>query len=226
MEFIRALMYFLYDSESPAIARVFIYSCMALSLNGIFFNYFPRLNAFLLWFVFGNILNSVYSTKTAGESLCLQLLFFNIFFSGQKEIKNESLRDLDKAFHNVGVLAILIQICIVYFMSGLAKVMDKDWLSGKAIVYASHLESYSVPALYNIHPNFFWKFLNYFVMAYQLLFPILIWSKKTKNWFLLLGIIQHLYIAFIMGLPSFGFIMIISYSIFYLPEMRKSQKSL
>jgi len=34
---------------------------------------------------------------------------------------------------------------------------------------------------------------------------------------LLLGIIQHLFIAFVLGLPSFGFMMIISYAIFYVP---------
>jgi hypothetical protein len=53
------------------------------------------------------------------------------------------------------------------------------------------------------------------VLGYQLLFPVLVWIKKIKKMFLLLGILMHLYIAFVMGLVEFGSVMIISYIIFW-----------
>jgi hypothetical protein len=62
-----------------------------------------------------------------------------------------------------------------------------------------------------------WLFiaLNYVVLAYQLLFPVLVWIKKIKKPFLILGILMHLYIAFVIGLVSFGFVMILPYIYFW-----------
>lgn len=136
------------------------------------------------------------------------------------EFKKENLVELDKAFHNLGVSAIKIQICLVYFISGLAKLLDVDWQSGNAISQIFMVQDFSLPWMYeSLYKNTSaLKLLNYFILGYQLLFPILIWFKKIKKPFLFVGILMHLYIALIMGLPTFGFIMIIAYSIFYFPK--------
>jgi len=57
-------------------------------------------------------------------------------------------------------------------------------------------------------------FLTYATIIYQLLFPMLIWFRRFKIYFFSFGIIQHLLIAFGMGLFSFGVIMAICYILF------------
>ena len=62
--------------------------------------------------------------------------------------------------------------------------------------------------------------LNYTVIAYQLLFSVFVWIQPLKKWFLLIGVVQHLFIAFILGLPSFGLIMIVAYAVFHKPNIK------
>jgi len=214
----------LYRSKSIAFATAFLGFCLLFSINGIFFKLAPRLTAFLAWMAAININYAVYPTLTGGDYLFQQLLFFNIFLSAQKEINNPSFLDADKALHNFGVTAIKIQVCLVYFISGLAKVLDETWLSGQAISQICRIEDFGIPFLYEDlwQQGGLLKFLNYFILFYQLSFPVLIWFKKIKTPLIVLGVLQHLYIAFFMGLPSFGFIMIIAYTIFYFPKLNKS----
>ena len=53
------------------------------------------------------------------------------------------------------------------------------------------------------------------VMFYQLLFPIVVWIKQIKKIVLFIGIVMHLYIGLVMGLPEFAAIMILSYVFFW-----------
>ena len=153
---------------------------------------------------------------TGGDSLLQLLLFFCIFLSNGEGSKNLPLTDLKTAFHNFGIKAIQIQICIVYFLNGLAKLQDADWLGGNAVADSLALEEFSLPFMYHANPAFC-SFLSYSVMIYQLLFPALVWIRKIKKLYLLIGVVQHLFIAFAIGLPSFGLIMIVSYLAFYSP---------
>jgi hypothetical protein len=126
------------------------------------------------------------------------------------------VNDLDIAFHNTGVIALHIQICLVYFLNAVAKLMDVDWINGNAVSDSLAIHEFSLPVFYGAKGAFY-SMLNYLVIWYQLFFPGLVYIKKIKKWYLLIGIIQHLFIAFVMGLPSFGLIMIVAYTIFYVP---------
>ena len=153
---------------------------------------------------------------TGGDGLFQALLFFCIFLRSNQKKENSNWSDLSIALHNFGITAIQIQICIVYFLNALAKLVDADWLEGNAVAQSLAINEFSLPVLYHTNDALS-MFLNYSVVFYQLLFPVLVWIRKIKKWYLLIGIIQHLFIAFAMGLPSFGLIMIVSYAAFYAP---------
>ena len=226
VSFFKSLTYLLFNCDKVICAYAFLFLALLLGLNGLFFKFLPRLSAFVIWFLVCNINNAVYPSLTAGDFLFQQLLFFNIFLSGciphqsnQKGIVSSARMDLDKALHNFGVIAIKIQICLVYFISGLSKLLDYDWIHGKAIAQIFRIEDFGIPYLYENawkHPGIA-KLLDSVVIIYQLAFAVLLSYKNIKKWYLVFGIVQHLYIAFVMGLPTFGFIMIIAYSIFYIP---------
>ena len=79
--------------------------------------------------------------------------------------------ELKKLFHNAAVLCIMIQICLVYFISALAKWLDADWLSGNAVGVIAQSSVFSLPILAN-SKGLSWLFLiaNYVVLFYQSLF--------------------------------------------------------
>jgi len=116
----------------------------------------------------------------------------------------------------------MTQICLVYFFSALAKLHDENWLNGTAVLMTSQVDHFSLPIISNNAARFTFLlvFLNYLVLFYQVLFPIVIWIKKIKKTFIVIGILMHLYIAFVMGLVSFGLIMILPY-IYFWPEKKK-----
>jgi hypothetical protein len=154
----------------------------------------------------------LYPTLTAGDYLLNQLLFFNIFFSITNS-KNAVVQDAKTIFHNIALTGIKLQICLAYFLAAWFKLTDSDWLSGMAVYQTFQLPEYSNALLQSI-PQSVCMILTYVTLAYQLLFPVLIWIRPFKIYILTFGILQHLVIAFGMGLFSFGIIMIICYILF------------
>ena len=166
----------------------------------------------VLWLLVINLNNFLYPTLTAGDYLLNQLLFFNIFFSF-KSSKNAVAHDVKTALHNTALLGIKIQVCFAYVLAAWFKFNDPDWLNGLAVYQTFRVPEYATPFLASL-PLGVCIVLNYATMAYQLLFPVLIWFRPLKIYLLAFGILQHLVIAFGMGLFSFGIIMIICYILF------------
>jgi len=167
---------------------------------------------FLLWFLVLNFQNFLYPTLTAGDYLLNQLLFFNILFSFRLSrfgIWNE----IKTALHNSGLLAIKLQICLAYFLAAWFKLTDEDWMNGTSVYDIFQVSEYSNHFFKSL-PTQLCVFLTYATIIYQLLFPMLIWFRRFKIYFFSFGIIQHLLIAFGMGLFSFGVIMAICYILF------------
>ncbi len=208
--------FILFNNPTAVISALFIGLTIALAFYILFFKAYHRLAFFILWLSISNINNNVFCTMTGGDGLFQLLLFFCVFL-GTSQNKEETFNaGFDIALHNFGITAIQIQVCIVYLLNAIAKLMDPDWLGGLAVADTLALKEFSLPFLY--HPNeTLAMFLNYAVIFYQLFFPVLVWIKKIKKPYLILGVIQHLFIAFIMGLPSFGLIMIMAYAAFYSP---------
>jgi hypothetical protein len=144
----------------------------------------------ILWFLVINLNNRVYPTLTGGDSLLSQFLIFNCFLSSS--FKNNFLwKDQIKiCLHNFSLVALTIQISLLYFLSALAKLNDPEWFSGTAISAVSQIHYFSMFWFFthskSLEPLF--VILNYGVLFYQLFFPILIWVKKVKKPFLLFGI--------------------------------------
>lgn len=219
--FFKSLAFLLYNSQSTSLSVFFISAVFSLALLNFFKHRFAFVSNFLLWFLVLNLNNRVYPTLTGGDNLITQLLFFNCFLA--YSFKNDTAwsTQLKICFHNVALLAIMIQVCLLYFVSSVAKLNDPQWISGTAIAAVSQIRYFSMFSLFtyskSLEPVFI--FLNYLVLIYQLLFSVLVWIKKFKKPLLLIGILMHVYIAFVMGLLGFGVIMILVYALFW-PDKR------
>lgn len=208
--------FILYRSHSAVVPMLFLGLVIIMALYILFSKKTFRLASFILWICVVNIINNTYCATTAGEMLFQHLLFFCVFLSDGTSKANLFWNEVDAAFHNSGMIAMRLQVCLVYFYAALAKLFDQEWLNGDAVNMTLAVHDYSLPALYGGLGSS-GKTLAYLVLAYQLFFPVLVWFKRIKKWYLLIGILQHLFIAFVIGLPSFGLIMILSYAVFYSP---------
>lgn len=206
----------LYRSHSVTAPMLFLGLVVVMALYILFSKKTFRLAFFILWICIANIINNTYCATTAGEMLFQHLLFFCVFLSDGTLKTNSRWTQVDIAFHNSGMIALRLQVCLVYFYAALAKLFDQQWVSGDAVNMTLAVHDYSLPVLNN-GLGVFGSILTYLVLAYQLFFPVLVWFKKIKKWYLMVGILQHIFIAFVIGLPSFGLIMILSYAVFYSP---------
>jgi hypothetical protein len=203
--------FFLNNHYSVLLALLFIFSVGILSIIGLLrkSNYISNLT---LWLLVMNLTSFLYPTLTAGDYLLNQLLFFNCFFMPQAS-KNSVLTDMKTALHNTALLAIKLQVCLAYFLAGYFKVIDDSWMSGAAIYQTFQIPEFSNALLVSI-PYSITVVLTYFTIAYQLSFAFLVWFRPFKIYLFSFGIMQHLLIAFGMGLFQFGVIMCICYILF------------
>lgn len=208
--------YILLTSNNPFLSGVFIFITISVCLFSLIKHSYIILDIFLCFLVL-NIHIKTYTGLTSGDSVVVNVMFLSVFLKNSF-VKSESLwSQLSIALHNFSFIALIIQICIVYIYSALAKWNDTDWLNGSAIDLVNQTEHYSKGFI--IHNASALKpfscFLSWVVLIYQSLFSIMPFFKKIKNPFLLVGILIHAYIAFVMGLFFFGLIMIICYALFY-----------
>ncbi len=204
-------VFFLNNHYSVLLVSVFIFSVAILSIIGLLkkSNYLSNL---MLWLLVMNLTSFLYPTLTAGDYLLNQLLFFNCFFVSNKS-KNLIWNDIKTALHNTALLAIKLQVCLAYFLAGYFKVIDESWMSGSALYQTFQIPEFSNAFLVSI-PYSICKALTYFTIVYQLSFAFFVWFRPFKNYLFSFGILQHLLIAFGMGLFQFGIIMIICYILF------------
>jgi hypothetical protein len=214
---VKDLAFLLYSNSNVWLSLVFLLALFVLSFASLFGKGFYFFCDLLIWFIVINIHNKLYPSLTGGDLLLNQFLVFNCVVS-QSEIKTDSkFNEIKILLHNLAVLSIMFQLSLVYFLSGLAKIGDTEWLEGRAIMAVAQIRHFSLSnfLVYTSVLDPLYIFLNYLVVAYQVLFPILVWFKPIKKPLLLIGLGMHLYIGLVMGLPEFGLIMIIAYVYFW-----------
>jgi len=191
---------------------------LMLCLFGALLTSYKRIFTFIAFFAAANLTNSTYLLNSGGHHLMLLVLFYLCFVNEKKVEKGSWSNAINKG----ALLAIQIQICLVYLVSALYKILGDVWLEGTAMWHSLMLKEYSLPIIYNNMPeaNLILMIMTYFAIAYQFLFAILIWIPATRRWILILGILMHLMIAFVFGLFNFGAAMIICYFSFYMPNLK------
>ena len=220
------LAFWLYNRTSDAsgwIVLTALFLCLVFLLFSNTHYYVPEL---VLWLLMLNIHNKMYASATAGDYLLNQFLFFNVFIRGKGYDGRPWLKDSFTLMHNFGCVAVMVQVCVMYFFAGLVKAMDAQWLSGEAMQIIWSIRHFSPgDALANgDHSTGLSMFTGYGVMMYQIGFPLLIWWRPLKKPLLWLGIAMHVYIALYMGLVFFALTVMLGYVLFWPVKQTKSMK--
>jgi Vitamin K-dependent gamma-carboxylase len=176
-----------------------------------------QLLSVLILFLYLTIYHRTQAIQNAGADLLKLQLFFLLFMNeNAAEMKPGYARNLSIITTNIAFFASQLQVVFVYLIAALFKLTGDNWLSGWAVSYVFENEEYSIYFIKQLSQIFplALKMITWAVLLFQLLFPVLIWVKKIKPFLLFIGIGMHLGIAFILGIPDFGLLMIIMYLIF------------
>lgn len=121
---------------------------------------------------------------------------------------------------NVAFLMCQLQVCIVYLSAGILKLNGPLWQKGMALYYILQVDSYTHPIFHHLIQAVPAAAMvgTYFTLAFQYLFPVFVWFRRTRYWALLAGVALHMGISFVMGLFLFGLVMCTMYLMFVFDE--------
>ncbi len=123
------------------------------------------------------------------------------------------------AFHYIRQLAawgFMLQICIVYFVTGIVKLNTDVWFNGTANYYILQLHEFEATK-WNIvlaRNALFAKATTWATLVFEILFPFAVLYRPAKYAWLLFGLLFHLGIWFFMRIDVFPWIMIATYFVF------------
>ncbi len=141
------------------------------------------------------------------------------YFKNKRKQGLVSDRRLAHSWWNTLALRLIqIQLCVVYFFSGLTKLREGAWWNGTALKEA--LLSYdkagmdiafllSLPVIAGV--------LTCFIVLFEIYFPVLIWIPRLRSPLLILGVLFHILIAISFGLYFFSLIVMCAYVLFCPP---------
>ncbi|MFM7769892.1 MAG: hypothetical protein ACKO8Q_04980 [Bacteroidota bacterium] len=144
----------------------------------------------------------------SGYLFMLLLAFYCIPFVSRPKM------ELHFFLNRIVLFTCKLQLYLVYVFSAIFKVTSKQWLSGEALYYTFTSDRFSpewIKKLSFYSPFWVIIILAYFIMVFQLFFPI--WSiwNKTRKWAIYIGVLMHIYIGLVMGLWDFALAMLIPY---------------
>ncbi len=179
---------------------------LGIGALGLLFGYWTRI-ATLLALVSFYLLTMRLPEFYNGGDIITQLVLIYMLFLLPHRAKFSS-GQFRVWLHNIAVVAIILQLIVMYTASGFFKSIGESWQQGTAMYYISQVQLYSLPGASKLFSIPLIVYVaTYVPMAYQLLFPVAIISRFKLPW-IGLGILFHLGIAMLMGLVTFSTVMI------------------
>lgn len=175
----------------------------------------PRVTTAAVWLLTWSLHGRNTFVLTGGNNLVQILLAYAMFadLSGGKAASRRSSRWTPYLglLHNAAYLAIIVQVCLVYFTAGIWKVHGERWFFGTALYYALRAPEFLLPGISErIYENATLVVLfTYATWVFQLAFPFAIGMRREiRVLTLAIALAFHVSIAVVMGLPVFALLMI------------------
>lgn len=165
----------------------------------------------LVFIISLNYISLCYMAMNNGDKL-LNFFVFALIFVDERALKGH----VAQMVNNAVLILLKVNLCVVYFLNGYGKIMQKTWWDGSFMAKVWQLDYYVNPSLV---PQWFSNSVVCFitawsVMLFELTFPFGIWHKRLKKWFIPIGLLFHIFIAVFLSLPDFGLTMMVAYLLF------------
>lgn len=208
-------------SPSDAIGQLIIGIGIAVTI-AYTLGYRTRITSILFYILTWSVYRRDWYILNGGDNLLYILSFYMMFVdcgayfsldaSRVKAVVKTKAYSFVNLLHNFGVLAIIVQLCIVYLTSVFYKVQGHMWQDGTAIYYVLRSNQFNLTglgqALY--HNAILVTTLTYATLLFQAAWPWLIWNRYARPFLAISAVSLHLSIAIFMGLYWFSFVMIAS----------------
>ena len=178
----------------------------------------------LLIFLMIDLIQKMNMPIVNGGDMLARLVFLYLIFADtydylvvfKKKKRSDSVKELSNLISNLAALSMMLHLCLIYFASGLAKILTSDWFHGTAIYYAFSIERFKATPLSNwiIQHQWLNHCINYAVLYFELLFPFLVWFKRTRTAWLIGGILMHLGIYILMMIYGMEVVFVLIYGLF------------
>jgi len=144
------------------------------------------------------------------------LLFINVFLSLEDYVE----KDIFKSVFSFTIRLMQVQLCVIYFFGGFGKALGYDWFTGDAVWLSLNLymNKFFLDILASNTPKFIYQILSIHILFIELLYPFLIYYKRTKKWIMIDILILHIGISLMIGLHTFSCVMIIFNLMAFYPE--------
>lgn len=118
----------------------------------------------------------------------------------------------------IALRLIQIHFCVIYSFAGLSKLQGDAWWNGEAVWLAfSNLEYQSVDMTWTAWYPWISDLATHSTIIWEVFFPVLIWVRPLRPLVLFGGFLMHLGIGGLMGMWTFGLIMIFGHVAFWSP---------
>jgi hypothetical protein len=163
-----------------------------------------RLMTAVLWYLVSSVQVRQPLAYMGGDSILRLTLFWGMFLPlGARfslDRAHGRVREHADRFVSLATLAVLLQICLVYWATGFRK-SGPLWWSGRAVFYALHQEAWATPLGASLRQyGGLLEWLTYATLALELLGPCLAFMPVATAWFRLATI--ALFWSFHLGLAS------------------------
>jgi Vitamin K-dependent gamma-carboxylase len=120
---------------------------------------------------------------------------------------------------NLAIRLIQVHMCIIYLFSGLGKLQGASWWTGDAVWFSvANLEYQTLDVTWIVGHQWLVNLMTHVTVFFELSYPALIWPRLTRPWMLLLAVILHGGIVVVLGMPTFGLVMLIGNLAFVSPQ--------
>jgi hypothetical protein len=205
-------------SPSPVYHSLVFYLGMLVAVAFIM-GYRTRIATVLFYVFTWSLYTRSWFLLTGGDNLLYLLAFYLMFadcgacFSVDAWLRRNRAKP-DNPFaampHNFAVLAIIVQLSLLYFTSAFFKIQGHMWQDGTAIYYILRTAEFNLSPLahYFYDSGAVVTLLTWFTIVFQMAWPFLIWNRRAKPFVFLGALTLHSMIGYFMGLVWFSFVMI------------------
>jgi HTTM domain len=181
--------------------------------------FFTRISSVLFYLFIWSLYTRNPFVMDGGDNLLYILAFYLMFtdsgayFSLDAALgrgNRERDRPIAALVHNFATLAILIQICLLYFTSAFFKSQGHMWQNGTALYYILRTAEFNLSPLEHIfyYSDEVVTLLTWSTVVFQMAWPFLIWFRRPRPFLYLGSVMLHSMIGYFMGLVWFSAVMI------------------
>lgn len=166
------------------------------------------------WMLFSSLINLAWLTSTGGHQLIANVLFWMILLPAEEPTSRNMERG--QVAHVVYATAgwiVRLQLILAYGVTGIQKLTGIWWVTGDAMGIVATDTSYG-PAWLAAVP-WFAGVVNHAVLFFQLTFPVAVWWRRTRPWWMAMGILFHLSTGLAFGILDMGLAFLAVYPIWF-----------